>query len=927
MGDEGLCAVSSALRYTNHALAGITESPRVAVRISPDGKQVEYEPTKTWLKHTATAVLLGTAAAAMWWRRRQLHMAGGLVSLAGASRPILAGVAWTAGIAGVLNARPVRRAPPDGARAADTAAAAAAASVAADDDGVLFSDEARAFFADQSCPRTWSPVVYSSAQSAYFAPKRRRLQQNNATANIQPSRTDAPPRALMPPTADAPHLVPVSRLPPDFASAYPFGAFNRLQSACFADLFDTDANMVISAPTASGKTVLMEIAMCRLFRDRQARDAAKALYLAPLRALCAEKVAEWSKRFEPSGIQCVEAVGSGDGADADGDAGVPSGPSLARAHIICATPEKWVSLARRPGGLACRISLVLLDECHMVGTSRGAQLELAVASIRTHSSRARIVAASATVGNIADISRWLSGRAGSPAPAKTLVFGDEFRPVPLAKVVLGYECRVPYYKFQRNLDFRLPGILNAHCPGGQVLIFCSTRGSAQDACLHLARNIGQLAHRPAPLHLTSPLTSQLLNESVPLGVAFHHAGLSASDRQRVEQLFLSRSIAILCSTSTLGIGVNLPASAVIVKGTRGYMDSGYAEYASSEVLQFIGRAGRPQFGASGKAIVLTEMSRVGFYRSLVSGQETLESSPSYRDVLETVCKCSEFGGLRITAGQKSMLNEMNGSAPHALQIHGRISTIAHKVFVLLWFGLQRKPLPQSTHAAGLSKDMGSAFVLARGPAMCIRDVYADRGDAKGVLASSTLESAAALLCQVDGIGPRYSGMLWNSGVASISQLRSMGAREIEHLLNRNPPFGTKVVANAAKLPDYAIDMAAAWIDPNSVVFTIRVSSRSEGGGEDGQSTAPFTVVAYTSDGLLLKFESVAPSPGPLFYETQAGLCNPTPGSSAILERIEVPIAGAPVAAAADSPGLGEYDDAIDDLLADCADGDLDDLLL
>ncbi|KAJ2465951.1 ATP-dependent DNA helicase MER3, partial [Coemansia sp. RSA 2320] len=62
---------------------------------------------------------------------------------------------------------------------------------------------------------------------------------------------------------------------------------------------------------------------------------------------------------------------------------------------------------------------------------------------------------------------------------------------------------------------------------------------------------------------------------------------------RVEQLFVSGSIQILFSTSTLGIGVNMPAYMVIVKGTKGYADNNYAEYTMSEVLQFIGRAGRP----------------------------------------------------------------------------------------------------------------------------------------------------------------------------------------------------------------------------------------------------------------------------------------------------------------------------------------------
>ncbi|KAJ2033963.1 ATP-dependent DNA helicase MER3, partial [Coemansia sp. S2] len=115
-------------------------------------------------------------------------------------------------------------------------------------------------------------------------------------------------------------------------------------------------------------------------------------------------------------------------------------------------------------------------------------------------------------------------------------------------------------------------------------------------------------------------------ECVPLGVAYHHAGLAANDRTRIEQLFINGAVQILCSTSTLGIGVNMPAYMVIVKGTKGYTDNNYKEYAQSEVLQFIGRAGRPQFGPSGKAIILTEKTMVKSYQNLVSGREILESS-------------------------------------------------------------------------------------------------------------------------------------------------------------------------------------------------------------------------------------------------------------------------------------------------------------
>ncbi|KAJ1874635.1 ATP-dependent DNA helicase MER3 [Coemansia sp. RSA 990] len=338
-------------------------------------------------------------------------------------------------------------------------------------------------------------------------------------------------------------LVSINALPPKFSAAYKFGHFNRMQSQCFALLYESDENVVVCAPTASGKTVLMEIAIYRLFNSPESAATKRAVYLAPLKSLCAEKAAEWNANLRQAGLTCVDISGT------DNIESV-SVQQLCNASIICATPEKWISLTRKAPNrdVLSSLSLMLIDECHMVGSSRGAMLELAVLSTKRQNMQLRIIAVSATIKNLDDVAEWLSSGDISAngsllKPAQTLVFGDEFRSTPLSKIVIGYESQYTYYRFQRNLDYKLPGIINAHC-----------------------------------------------------------------------------------STSTLGVGVNLPAGAIIVKGTKGYFESGYEEHSSTDILQFIGRAGRPQFGASGKAIILTEQAQVSFYRNLVSGQETLESS-------------------------------------------------------------------------------------------------------------------------------------------------------------------------------------------------------------------------------------------------------------------------------------------------------------
>lgn len=489
-----------------------------------------------------------------------------------------------------------------------------------DEDEMLFAEAQRYFSQARPCcsPSSSSLKVADTARK-YFSPKKPRL------LSSQP-----PPPSTRSTNASLPHkistqqhqLLPVTKLPSDFASVYSFSHFNRLQSACFTDLYESDGNLVISAPTASGKTALMEIALARMFKDSRSK---RALYLAPLKALCTEKATEWQSKYK-SKLHCEAVVGIADSPNTTTDFSLKS--QLDTSHIVCATPEKWASvqsMAKMPQlqNFVQNIGLVLIDECHMVGTDRGASLELAIAMIRVSSPNARIIATSATIDNIRDMAKWLSNQ--DETPAKAMTFGEEYRPVPLFKIVLGYNCNNTYFKFQRNLDFKLPSVINSHGPGQSTIVFCPTRGSAQETCRYLSRNVNRLKFPPPPIHLTSKFTNNLLNETVSAGVAYHHAGLSVSDRARVEQLFQSRSIQILCSTSTLGIGINLPAYMVIIKGTKGYADNDYTEYTKSEIMQFIGRAGRPQFGTSGKAVILTANVMAQLYQNLVSGNEILES--------------------------------------------------------------------------------------------------------------------------------------------------------------------------------------------------------------------------------------------------------------------------------------------------------------
>jgi ATP-dependent DNA helicase HFM1/MER3 len=179
------------------------------------------------------------------------------------------------------------------------------------------------------------------------------------------------------------------------------------------------------------------------------------------------------------------------------------------------------------------------------------------------------------------------------------------------------------------------------------MIFCFTRKSAIKTSKALAGlwTATNAADRlwPAPTRHIQVMDPELRRESSPAftdiipsnkfspettsaSVAFHHAGLDLADRRAVEEGFLDGNIKIICSTSTLAVGVNLPCYLVIVKGTVSWAENGLQEYADLEMMQMLGRAGRPQFESSACAVILTRDKKIQRYQSMVSGNELLESS-------------------------------------------------------------------------------------------------------------------------------------------------------------------------------------------------------------------------------------------------------------------------------------------------------------
>ncbi|PSP74910.1 DEAD/DEAH box helicase [Halobacteriales archaeon QS_1_68_20] len=408
----------------------------------------------------------------------------------------------------------------------------------------------------------------------------------------------------------------VAEVVPEFADAFGFEEFNRMQREALPALLDREDNVVASAPTASGKTALAELAICKTLQE-----GGTALFVAPLRALTNEKESEWD-RFEDLGYSVYVVTGERD-----------LNPRRARrADILVMTPEKADSASRkhdtRRYDFIAEIDCCVVDEVHLLDSDRrGSVLEVVVSRLRRLCDP-RIVALSATLPNVEDVAAWLDA-----PPECTLSFGDEYRPVDLETGVRTYthgenSFADKYRRLYRALDLAEPHVRD----DGQALIFVSSRGDTVQAAKK-ARD--EAAERDLPMgargdydfhNEAKELSNETLRKSVLDGVAFHHAGLSKGDKDLIEKWFREGHVQLLFSTSTLAWGVNLPARCVVLRDTKLHDPlEGEVDMSPLDVLQMLGRAGRPGYDDVGYGWVICDRSEADKYRRLLREGTEIES--------------------------------------------------------------------------------------------------------------------------------------------------------------------------------------------------------------------------------------------------------------------------------------------------------------
>jgi len=428
-----------------------------------------------------------------------------------------------------------------------------------------------------------------------------------------------------------------------------FPSLNRVQEECFDLLFRSDERALITSPTGSGKTLLFELGIARIIKQNYSllennykNKNFKIIYIAPIKSLCQEKTFEWKMKYGKTPLELTVT-------ESTSDSEYLNINLLNNSNIILTTPEKFDVLTRKWKDISSfisKISLLLIDEIHLLNEEhRGATLEAIIARIKllknmenfkqTNLENIRIIAVSATIPNIKDVAEFLEINNNNNSKGLK-IFGEEYRPVKVERIVIGYKRNKNQneFVFEKYLDYRVSSIIEKYSEGKPTLIFCQTQKGSINSAKQLMTDYqeGKLMSMKLDPNtkkileqISTSINNKQLSTFVKFGIAFHNAGLSLNDRQIIEDNFKINAIKIICTTSTLSQGVNLPARLVIIKSTNCYKghNIGYSEYTKMEIDQMCGRAGRPQYDNKGIAVIMTESYKTQKFEGI--GCEKIES--------------------------------------------------------------------------------------------------------------------------------------------------------------------------------------------------------------------------------------------------------------------------------------------------------------
>lgn len=459
-------------------------------------------------------------------------------------------------------------------------------------------------------------------------------------------------------------------LPPEIISKYHSKGIKNMfpwQVECLGNsrVLNDNGNLVYSAPTSAGKTLVAEILTIKTVLERQK----KVMIILPFVSVVREKMFYFQDIFSESGIRVEGFMGSHS----------PPGGFQA-IHIAICTIEKANSLVNNllENGSIADLGAVVVDELHLLGDPhRGYILELLLTKLLYVTKKyeqidIQIIGMSATLPNLSLLSEWLSAD----------LYKTDFRPIPLEEryhhsgcvykcnkeVIRKIESSEEFVNDKDNIVYLCLETILESC---SVLIFCPTKNWCENLAQQIAGNFRSLGYSQSNYgkylreQLNGPAISEVLEQlkaspagldhvlqqTISFGVAFHHAGLTMDERDIIEGAFKTNAIRVLVSTSTLSSGVNLPARRVIIRSPTFHSKPINIQ----TYKQMVGRAGRMGIDTAGESILICSANDKNVAEGLICG------------TLDPISSCLEGGDKLVRAVLEAIASQV-ANTPEDVQL-------------------------------------------------------------------------------------------------------------------------------------------------------------------------------------------------------------------------------------------------------------------
>ncbi len=412
------------------------------------------------------------------------------------------------------------------------------------------------------------------------------------------------------------------------------------------------ANIIVSAPTSSGKTFVAEMAAIRTARLNK-----RVLYLVPQKSLAEEKYGEFSRRYGQMGVSVL--VSTRDHPEFDEQL------NKGDFHIAVVVFEKMQSLLVSHTGLLDSVGLVVVDELQLMGDAvRGGGLEMLLTQIKIHAPDAQLIGLSAVLGGGDKLARWLNASLCSVPDRpvelrKGIIHKGVFRYIEQNSKQQGTETVSSVER--PALEMQVKHFVNQ---GETCIVFCKSRRECVETAENLTRRLSPIRSVNTAGELAgaeASIAKETLSRLLQFGVAYHNSDLTWDLRDWVERLFRSGEIRVICATSTLAMGLNLPVRNVFIDPYRWERDHRTERFHKLPITQaefenMSGRAGRlGQSHEFGRAIIVTESAfdAETYFRTYIQGsipelKPTLKSDALCDHVLNLAAsrRCSSRGHLR-----------------------------------------------------------------------------------------------------------------------------------------------------------------------------------------------------------------------------------------------------------------------------------------